>query len=352
MAGNMASFSTMSRASTQPPASQASPFGTVFGETMAVARWERGHWSTPALSAVAPIAMHPAAHVLHYGSACFEGLKAHRGADGVVRIFRLDRHVERLRASAERLWLPVPSAEMAKAMIAETVGANGEVIPEPPGSLYVRPTLVGTAANIGAAASPTTEAVFYVLTSPVGDYFAGGMKPLRVAVETRRPRTTPQFGSVKTGANYAMALGVTMEARALHDVAQVVFMPGGVLQETGASNVLLIAEDRIVTPAIDGSFLEGVTRESILTLASDRGMAVEERTVTLDEVVDWCRHGEMALSGTAAVLAPVGTVVVEGEDVTVGDGNVGDNTVMLRQALVDAQLGASDDVHGWTTVVP
>jgi branched-chain amino acid aminotransferase len=341
--------STMSDAATttrQTPA-----FGTVFGETMAVARFADEAWSEPSLEPVAPMELHPAAHVLHYGSACFEGLKAHRGVDDAVRIFRLDRHVARLRASAERLCLPVPSEAMLGRMIIETVRGNLHLVPDSPGSLYIRPTLVGTAPNIGAAGSPTSEATLFILTSPVGDYFAGGMSPLRIAVERDRPRTTPQFGAVKTGANYAMALGTTMEARRRHGVAQVLFAPGGHVQETGASNILLLAADRVVTPALDGSFLEGVTRDSLLRLAADTGMEVEERDLQVEELVGWCRGGEVALTGTAAILAPVGTLVVDGEDVIVGDGEVGPTTRRLRQALVDVQVGRANDTHSWTSPV-
>lgn len=334
--------------SEQPPdPSRLPPFGTTFGEKMAVANWADGEWSQPALEPVAPLPMHPGAHVLHYGSACFEGMKAHRGVDDVVRTFRLDRHVARLRASAERLCLPVPEVGMASDMVMETVKANRALVPQPPGSLYLRPTLVGTAANIGAAGSPTTEALLFVLSSPVGDYFAGAGAPLRIAVEVKRPRTTPQFGSVKTGANYAMALGVTMEARARFDVAQVLFAPDGVVQETGASNVLLMSADRVVTPALDGSFLEGVTRDSALTLAAEGGLTVEERPVGVDELIAWCDEGEVALAGTAAVLAPVGTLVVDGEDIQVGDGKAGRVTLELRQALMDTQAARRPDVHGW-----
>lgn len=323
-------------------------FGTVFGESMAVARWAEGGWSRPAIEPVAAIPMHPAAHVLHYGSACFEGLKAHKGIDGQVRVFRLDRHVARMRSSAERLCLPVPSEQMLTEMVVSTVEANLELVPDPPGSLYIRPTLVGTAANIGAAGSPTTESMLFILTSPVGDYFAGGMRPLRIAVEASRPRTTPQFGAVKSGANYAMALGVTMEAREKHGAAQVLFAPGGVVCETGASNILFLSEDRVVTPVFDGTFLEGVTRSSILQLASDDGLAIEERVVTIDDLLTWAPSGEVALAGTAAVLAPVGVFVLEGEEVVVGDGGVGPTTRRLRQTLTDLQAARIPDAHGWT----
>jgi branched-chain amino acid aminotransferase len=266
----------------------------------------------------------------------------------VIRIFRPDRHVARLRASAERLWLPVPPEGLALEMIVDAVQANLDHVPPTPGSLYIRPTLIGTSANIGAAGSPTREALLFVLTSPVGDYFAGGVTPLRIAVEQKRRRTTEQFGAVKTGANYAMALGVTMEARAAYDVAQVLFAPDGRVQETGASNVMLISADRVVTPPADGSILQGVTRESLLTLASDRGMTVEERTVTVDELLAWCEAGEVALAGTAAVLAPVGTLIVDGAEITVGDGQAGPHTLELREALIETQVGKAEDVHGWT----
>ena len=327
------------------------PFGTSFGETMTVASWEGGAWSTPSRRPVGPLSLHPGAHVLHYGSSCFEGLKAYRSVDGVVRLFRPDRHVARLRGSAERLWLPVPPAELALDMIVQAVEANLDQVPPTPGSLYIRPTLIGTAANIGAAGSPTTEALLYVLTSPVGDYFADGVAPLRIAVEQERRRTTEQFGAVKTGANYAMALGATMEARAAYDVAQVLFAPEGRVQETGASNVMLISADRVVTPPADGSVLEGVTRSSLLTLAAARGLTVEERVLTVEELVAWCEHGEVALSGTAAVLAPVGSLIVDGAEVTVGDGRAGRHTLELREALIETQVGKVEDVHGWTLPV-
>lgn len=339
----------MSQPVTDP--AQLPPFGTAFGEMMSVTRWRSGEWSEPTLEPVEPLALHPGAHVLHYGSACFEGLKAHRGVDDVVRLFRSDRHAARLMGSASRLRLPVPPVEMTQAMMMETVRANLDLVPAPPGSLYLRPTLIGTAPNIGAAGSPSSEAMLYILTSPVGDYFAGGVAPLQIAVETERWRTTPQFGSVKAGANYAMALGPTMEAKERHDVAQVLFAPGGVVQETGASNLLLIGPDRVMTPPPDGSLLEGVTRDSILALAADQGMQVEERAIRLDELLDWASRGEVALAGTAAVLAPVGGLVVDGETVTVGDGQAGAVTLELRQALIERQIAKVPDDRGWTVAV-
>ncbi len=335
------------------PQAPTAPFGTVFGETMAVARWAHGAWDTPTLGPVEPFSFHPATHVFHYGSACFEGLKAHRGHDDVVRIFRLDRHVERMQKSAQLLYLPEPGAELLASMIRDVVEANRDQVPVAPGSLYLRPTLIGTEPNIGAAAVPSKEAVLYVLASPVGDYFAGGIRPLRLLVETHRPRTTPQFGMVKSGANYVMALGITMRAKSDLGVDQVLFAPDRVVQETGAANFLLIDSERIITPALTESFLHGVTRDSVLRIALDLGYEVEERPITVDEIVEWSARddAEAALSGTAAILASVGTLVLDGEDLSVGSGEVGSNTLRLRKALTDLHVGQSPDVYGWLTDV-
>lgn len=331
----------------------AGAFGTEFGATMAVARFVDGAWTEASVEPVVPFEFHPATHALHYGSSCFEGLKAHKGIDGHVRLFRALRHTERMRTSAELLHLPVPSADLLHGMITAVTAQNLDVVPDAPGSLYLRPVLLGTEHNIGAAAAPSRTALLYVLPSPVGDYFAGGIRPLKLKVETDLPRTTPQFGQVKSGANYVMALGPTLQAKADLGVDQVLFATGGVLSETGAANFLLIDKERIVTAALDGSFLHGVTRDSILTLARDRGLAVEEREVTLDELRAWAARpdAEAALSGTAAVLAGVGVLVIDGEEVPLGNGGVGPTTLELRDALVQVQLGKSEDTHNWTQVV-
>lgn len=331
------------------------PFGTVLVDVMSVATWDGEMWQGPKLGPLEPLAVRPASHVLHYGSACFEGLKAHRGVDGVVRIFRLDRHVQRLQNSASVLVLPAPTTELVNEMIVDVVRASLDEVPDAPGSLYLRPTLIGTEENIGAASRPSREAMLFVLASQVGDYFAGGARPLALAIETERPRTTPQFGMVKAGANYAMALGPTLAAADEFGVDQILFAPGGLVQETGASNFLLLDAERVVTPELTASFLHGVTRDSILTIAADLGYAVEERPVTVEEVLAWAARpdGEAALSGTAAVMSGVGELVYQGRRVTVGTGEVGQHTTALRAALADIHAARRPDSHAWLTpVVP
>ncbi|MGD9750465.1 MAG: branched-chain-amino-acid transaminase [Acidimicrobiia bacterium] len=319
---------------------------------MSHVRFEDGAWGQPVLGPVEPFAFHPAAHVLHYGSACFEGLKAHRGVDNVVRIFRADAHVARMRQSAELLCLPVPPADMLERMIREVTRASEAEVPSAPGSLYLRPTLVGTEENVGAAAAPSATALLFVLAGPVGDYFSGGIRPLTLAIETQQPRTTPQYGMVKSGANYVMALRPTLQAKKDLGADQVLFCPGGVVQETGAANFMLIDAERVVTPALTTSFLHGVTRDSLLRIARDLGLQVEERDVTVDEVIEWARRpdAEAGLSGTAAVLSPVGTLVHNGERIAVGNGGVGEHSMRLRTALTDLHVGARPDPYGWLTL--
>jgi branched-chain amino acid aminotransferase len=320
-------------------------FGTVLAPTMTLARYQKGQWTRFEAQPCAPIELHPAAHVLHYASTCFEGFKAYRWADGSINVFRMDRHIERMRQSARSLVLPEPDARQLEEMVRVTIDRNREVVPEAPGALYMRPILFGTTPNIGAAGLAATEATLIVLASPVWDYF--GMKPLRIYVEDLNARTATQTGKVKTGGNYAAALGPTLEARRKYNVDQVLFCPGGSVQETGASNFLLIGEGRVLTRGLDSTFLHGVTRDSVLTLAREAGYRVEERLFDIAEMLEWARSGEAALSGTAAVLAGVGTLVYHGEEHRVGGGEVGPHTRRLRERLVSIQRGESKDTHGW-----
>ena len=322
-------------------------FGTVLTDHMSVAHFKDGHWSEAQLTPTAPIPMHPAAHVLHYSSTCFEGFKAYLWRDGSVHVFRMDRHIERMRQSARLLTMPEPNAEQLAAMVISVIDRCRDQVPEPPGALYLRPLLFGTMPNIGAASTPTSEASLIVLASPVWDYFSGGMKPLRIYIEDKANRTASHLGMVKTGGNYAAAMGPTLAARDKYKVDQVLFCPGGSVQETGAANFLLIREGHIVTRSLDSTFLHGVTRESLLTMTRDMGFRVEERVFDVAEMLEWVKTGEAALSGTAAVLAGIGTLVHRDGEHRVGSGEVGPVTQRLRNALVAIQTGEAPDRHGW-----
>jgi len=328
------------------------PFGTLFGDQITVAHGgPTGYTYSGAAQPLADLSLHPGMHALHYGSTCFEGLKAHKQADGSVAIFRLDDHIARFRNSIGLLRLPVPDADLLRTMFMDAAVANVQHTPPQPGSLYLRPTILGADQNIGAAAAPSQTSLLYVLTSPVGDYFAGGIRPLSLLLETETPRTTPQFGSIKSGANYVMALGPTLEAKANHGVDQVLFATGGDTTETGAANFFMVDDNRLITRNLDDSFLHGVTRASIIAMAADLGYTIEERSVPASEIMERTADTEMFLSGTAAVIAPVGSLISEGVTTQVRDGQPGPNTLKLRQALVDVQSGVAADPHGWRTIV-
>lgn len=326
-------------------------FGTVFCDEYVSVRFSDGSWQAPAIQPMGPIPMHPASHVFHYASTCFEGFKAYRFADGKARIFRLHDHVARLQKSAASLRLPIPDADLLAKMVIDLVGRLVDEIPEPPSSLYLRPTLIGTEENIGAAAAPSRDALLYVIASPVGDYFGSGAKTLKLLVDDQHARTTDQLGSTKTGGNYAAALGPTLDAKAKYGVDQVLFCPNGNVQETGAANFLLISADEVITKPLDSSFLHGITRDSILKLAAENGYKISERNFTVDELLQLVATHEAALSGTAATLSPVGCLVHNGEEIIVRDGDAGPNTQKLRTALQDIQNGAAPDTHNWLTMV-
>jgi branched-chain amino acid aminotransferase len=322
-------------------------FGTLLTSHMSVAAFRDGHWGEAELKPVAAIELSPAAHVLHYASTCFEGFKAFRHPDGSVHTFRMDRHIQRMRQSARQLVLPEPDAAQLASMVRSVIGRCRDEVPEPPGALYLRPLLLGTTANIGAASTPASEALLIVLASPVWDYFEGGMKPLRILVDDENTRSAAQMGMVKTGGNYAAAMGPTLNARAKYQVDQVLFCPGGEVQETGAANFLMIRDGEVMTRGLDSTFLHGVTRDSLLTLARDRGFKVSERVFDVREMLEWAASGEAALSGTAAVLAGVGTLIYRGTEHRVGGGDVGQLTRDMRAELVGIQQGKSPDRHRW-----
>ena len=329
----------------------ATAFGTVFMPEMSISWFDGSSWSAAEMVPSDSIQLHPGAHVLHYSSTCFEGLKAFRHEDGSINVFRIDQNVSRLAQSARLLALPELDEAFVTQMIMDTLRKFASEVPEPPGSMYIRPTLFGTEPAIGKAAAPSETACFYVLLSPVGDYFAGGDRTLRLLVEDNGLRCAPHNGMIKSGGNYASALLPTLKAKAEHNVDQVLFCPDGDIQETGAANFLLIDGNEVITKALDESFLHGVTRASILALAADLGMTVTERNVSVSELLERIQKPgcEAALSGTAAVLAPVGTMIYQDKEYTVGNGQLGEKTEMLRKALNDIQWGKAEDKHGWLT---
>ncbi len=328
-------------------------FGTVFMPKMALATFENNSWTDSKIVASDKLELHPGAHVLHYSSTCFEGLKAFKHEDGSVNIFRMDANIQRMAQSTELLFLPDFNKDQLGQMIKDTVGLYTQDVPKPPGSMYIRPTHIGTEPAIGKAAVSSESSLLYVLLSPVGDYFAVGAKPLRLLLEEDGMRCAPHMGMIKSGGNYASALGPISRARKECNADQILFCPNGDVQETGAANFILIDGNEIITKALDSSFLHGITRDSILTLARDAGMTVTERDFTVDELLERAKKPgtEAALSGTAAVLTPVGTLIHNGQEFPVGSGEPGKTTLKLRQMLNDIQWGKAEDKYGWLTKV-
>ena len=326
-------------------------FGSVFMPEMTISYFDGGRWSTTEVVPSDKLTLHPGAHVLHYSSTCFEGLKAFRHSDGSVKIFRMDKNIARFAQSSKLLGLPEIDPAQTQEMIETIVRQFIDDVPEPPGSMYIRPTHIGTEPAIGKAAVPSVTSCQYILLSPVGDYFAGGDKALRLLVDDQAMRCPPHMGMIKSGGNYAAAMGPILKAKAEVQADQVLFCPNGDVQETGAANFLLIDGNTIVTKALDQSFLHGVTRDSILTLARDLGMDVQERELSVEELFERAAKPgcEAALSGTAAVLAPVGTLIYQGQEYKVGNGGIGETTLKLRRVLNDIQWGKAEDPHGWLT---
>lgn len=330
-----------------------SAFGTQFVPEMALTTFDGQQWSDPSLVPSNSIALHPGAHVLHYASTCFEGLKAFTHPDGSRHIFRMDQNIARLAQSSRLLSLPEVDEAMLRKMILDLVIRYKDEVPAPPGTLYLRPTHIGTEAAIGKAAARATESILYVLGSPVGDYFAGGDATLRILIDEVGMRCAPHMGMVKSGGNYASALQMLNKARVEHKADQVLFCPDGDVQETAAANFMLIEGNELVTKALDSTFLHGVTRASVLTLAAEMGLTVSERNLSVAELIERSAQpgAEAALSGTAAVLTPVGTLIYQGKDYTLGAGKPGPITIKLRKALNDIQFGMAEDRFDWLTPV-
>lgn len=323
-------------------------FGSTFYDEMVISRYEDG-WQPPKWQPSNALTLHAGAHVLHYSSTCFEGLKAFRQEDGRTAVFRIDDHVKRIENSAKRLYLPVPDAALLKGMILDIVARTADIIPDAPGSLYLRPTLIGDEPQIGKAGTPSDTALLYVLASPVGDYFVPGT-PLNILVETRHQRCAPHMGSVKSGGNYASALYWQMQAKAEYGAQQVLFCPDEDVQETGASNFILIDGNDVITKPLSDEFLHGVTRMSVLTIAQDMGYNVREEQFSVGDLRRAIENGaEAALTGTAAVIAPVTSFIFDDE--TTVDVRSQEKSLVLRNAVMDIQYGRSEDTHNWLTFV-
>jgi branched-chain amino acid aminotransferase len=333
-------------------------FGRVFTDHMVSAQWTReAGWHDARLVPYAPLTLDPASVVLHYGQEVFEGLKAYRQPGGGVALFRPDRNAARMAASCARLALPALPEQVFVEACELLVRTDVEWVPSGEGSsLYLRPFMF--ADEVGLGVRPTDSARFLIIASPAGNYFSGPLRPVSLWLSQEYVRAAPGgTGAAKTGGNYAASLVAQQEAIE-NGCDQVVFLDAVErrwVEELGGMNLFLVQDDgTLVTPALTGTILDGITRDSVITLARELGYTVEERRVDVDEWRKGASDGsvvEAFACGTAAVITPIGALRWPGGEAVAGDGQPGAVTTRLRQALLDIQYGRTADAHGWLRTV-
>ncbi|MFO7178592.1 MAG: branched-chain amino acid aminotransferase [Pseudomonadota bacterium] len=337
-------------------------FGRVFTEHMVTLRYRHGQgWGQGVLEPYAPLTLDPAASVLHYGQAVFEGFKAYRQADGRIATFRPDANARRFNASARRLAMPELPEELFIHMSDALIAQDHEWVPSEPGqSLYIRPLMIATEAALGVR--PAKEYLFLVFGSPAGSYFPQGVKPLSVWLSKEYVRAAPGgTGEAKCAGNYAASLIAQQQAMD-QGCQQVVWLDAKerrFVEEMGGMNMFFVYRDggrvRLVTPKLTGTLLPGITRDSILKLAPDMGYTAEEKLVSVE---DWGRDlesgalTEVFACGTAAVVTPIGTVRFEGGSWTINGGESGPVALAIRERLLAIQHGTAKDAYGWMHPVP
>ena len=328
-------------------------FGKHFTDHMVSIDWsvEQG-WHSAHVQPYGPLTLDPAASVLHYGQEIFEGLKAYRHADDSIWTFRPDANARRLNASAVRMALPELPVEYFLDSLKALISVDAEWVPSSPDmSLYIRPFMFAKEAFLGVR--PAKKVAYYVIAGPAGSYFKGGVAPVSIWLSEHYSRAGKGgTGAAKTGGNYAASLVAQNEAYA-NGCQQVLFLDsveGKYLEELGGMNVVLVYKDgSLVTPLSD-SILPGITRDSILQLAEERGHAVTRRPVSIAEWREGFESGDIVEAfacGTAAVVTPIGQV--KAKDFTIGspDAVAGELTMSLREELTDIQYGRREDTHGW-----
>ncbi len=329
-------------------------FGNFFTDHMFLAEWtpETG-WADPRVVPYGPLTIDPATAVLHYGQEIFEGMKAYTHADGSVWTFRADANAARMQRSAHRLALPELPIDWFLGSIQALVSADRDWVPSgEEKSLYIRPFMFASEVFLGVR--PSRHVTYSVIASPAGAYFRGGVKPVSIWLSSEFSRAgAGGTGAAKCGGNYAASLLPQQEATA-QGCDQVAFLDASEhkwVEELGGMNLYFVQDDgSIVTPELSGSILEGITRDSIMTIARDLGHEVIERKVSIDEWREGTASGkitEIFACGTAAVVTPVGVLKWDGGEAVSSDGHTGKITAHIRSALVDIQYGRATDTHGW-----
>jgi len=328
-------------------------FGKIFTDHMFLMDYsEEKGWHSPRIEPYGNLTLSPASIVLHYGQEMFEGLKAYRGKAGEVYLFRPAMNGERTNKTCVRLCMPELPVEDFVEAIHTLVALDAHWVPEAPGtSLYIRPFIIATDECLALAPSKTYQ--FLVILSPSGAIFNDKLAPVSIWVEDEYVRAVRGgTGFAKTGGNYAAAMMVQQKAQK-EGYAQVLWLDGverRYVEEVGAMNIFFKIDGKVVTPALSGSILPGITRDSALTLCKDWGFPVEERPILIEELVAAIKSGaleEAFGTGTAAVIAPVGKLRYKDEVLTIGSGEMGPLSKKLYDTVTGIQRGDLEDKHGW-----
>ncbi len=332
-------------------------FGHIFTDHMFMMNYTEGKgWHDARIVPYQNLSLDPSSMVFHYGQEMFEGMKAYKTEDGKTCLFRPDMNAKRTNSTNKRLCIPeVPEEDFVQAVKA-IVKVDEAWIPTDPGtSLYIRPFIIATDAFLGVAPSKTY--LFIIILSPSGAYYASGLAPVGIWIEDEFVRAVRGgMGFTKTGGNYACSLAAQVKA---HDAgySQVLWLDGverKYIEEVGAMNIFFKIDGKIVTPMLNGSILPGVTRDSVINLCKHWGMPVEERKISVDELIEAQNTGkleEIFGTGTAAVISPVGKLRYKDDVMVIGDGSIGEVSQKLYDTVTGIQLGKLDDPFGWRVVV-
>ncbi len=332
-------------------------FGKIFSDHMFVMDYSREEgWKNARIIPFGKFEIHPASTVLHYGSEIFEGLKAYRRADGEVQLFRPIENIRRMNNSAERLCLPTIDEDMAMDILTTFVNCEKDWTPSAPGtSLYLRPFMFGNDETLGVHA--VHNATFMIIASPVGSYYKEGINPVKIMIEADDVRAVRGgTGYAKCGGNYA-ASNRAGERAEQKGYSQVLWLDGverKYIEEVGAMNVMFKINGEIVTPALTGSILPGITRKSCIEVLKNEGYTVSERLLSIDELEQAMADGTLEEAwgcGTAAVVSPIGELSYKEKTFIVNEGKIGDVTQKLYDTLTGIQWGKIEDTFGWTQIV-
>ena len=332
-------------------------FGNYFSDYMLKVDFSPAEgWHNARIEPYGPFVLDPATNVLHYGQGVFEGLKAYRTANGKIRMFRPADNLKRMNRSNDYLCIPQFDVEQFLGYMLELVKKEQDWVPSEPGtSLYIRPTIISTDVHLGVASSKTY--CFFVILSPVGAYYSTGFKPIKILVDTEHVRAVPGgVGDAKTMGNYAASLKAA-KCAADEGYNQVLWIDGverKYIEEVGSMNIAFVINGKVVTPSLTGSFLQGITRDSVIKLSKDLGYTVEERRITLDEIVQRAQDGSMTEcfgTGTAAVISAVNEIKVNDQIYKIGGADAGPVAQKLYDTLTGIQYGKIADKFGWIVSV-